>query len=246
MAANTNQPPEELERLELSDLLAFNSQLTKLVQAGVPVRFPGAPVSVVPWLEEINKQVALNVNLGQSPWAALSGNAKPQDAYLSALAAWLKSRSTDTSLSVLDPWVQSGISGNHQIGKSAQYAFWLWLLSLIASVILMQSVWILYPKLQLFYDNSGLQIGAGYRWLQWLYENFRPIAAVLAILLLIAPLAWRTWFYRIAKHRVLPSYYSRGFFLAYLVLGGVITAILGLTVFIPVIEILTQLGEPRP
>ncbi len=246
MAANTYQPPAELVRLELSDLLTFNSQLTKLVQAGVPIRFPGAPVSVVPWLEEINKQVALNVNLGQSPWAALSGDAKTNSSYLSALAAWLKSRSMDTSLSVLDPWVQSGISGNHQIGKSAQYAFWLWLLSLIASVILMQSVWILYPKLQLFYDNSGLRFGVGYRWLQWLYENFRPIASALAILLLVAPLLWRFWFYKVAKHRLLPSYYSRGFFLAYLILGGAMTAILGLTVFIPVIEILTQLGEPRP
>ena len=246
MASNTYQPPAELVRLELSDLLTFNSQLTKLVQAGVPIRFPGAPVSVVPWLEEINKQVALNVNLGQSPWAALSGDAKTNSSYLSALAAWLKSRSMDTSLSVLDPWVQSGVSGNHQIGKSAQYAFWLWLLSLIASVILMQSVWILYPKLQLFYDNSGLRIGVGYRWLQWLYENFRPTAAVLAILLLVAPLLWRFWFYKVAKHRLLPSYYSRGFFLAYLILGGAMTAILGLTVFIPVIEILTQLGEPRP
>ena len=246
MASNTYQPPAELVRLELSDLLTFNSQLTKHVQAGVPIRFPGAPVSVVPWLEEINKQVALNVNLGQSPWAALSGDAKTNSSYVSALAAWLKSRSMDTSLRVLDPWVQSGISGNHQIGKSAQYAFWLWLLSLIASAILMQSVWILYPKLQLFYDNSGLRIGVGYRWLQWLYENFRPIASALAILLLVAPLAWRTWFYRIAKHRLLPSYYSRGFFLAYLILGGAMTAILGLTVFIPVIEILTQLGEPRP
>ena len=246
MASNTYQPPAELVRLELSDLLTFNSQLTKLVQAGVPIRFPGAPVSVVPWLEEINKQVALNVNLGQSPWAALSGDAKTNSSYVSALAAWLKSRSMDTSLRVLDPWVQSGISGNHQIGKSAQYAFWLWLLSLIASAILMQSVWILYPKLQLFYDNSGLRIGVGYRWLQWLYENFRPIASALAILLLVAPLLWRFWFYKVAKHRLLPSYYSRGFFLAYLILGGAMTAILGLTVFIPVIEILTQLGEPRP
>ncbi|MFM7518660.1 MAG: hypothetical protein ACKO3V_17125 [Pirellula sp.] len=246
MAANTNQPPEELERLELSDLLAFNSQLTKLVQAGVPVRFPGAPVSVVPWLEELNKQVALNVNSGQSPWVALSGDAKTNNAYVLTLAAWLKSRSSGNSLRVLDPWVRSGVSGNHQIGKSGQYAFWLWLLSLIASVILMQSVWMLYPKLQRFYENSGLQMGVGYRWLQWLYENFSPIASVLATLLLIAPLAWRTWFYKIAKHRVLPSYYSRGFFLAYLIIGGAMTAILGLTVFVPVIEILTQVGEPRP
>jgi hypothetical protein len=226
--------------------LAFNSQLTKLVQAGVPIRFPGAPVSLVPWLDEISKQVALKVDLGQSPCDALNNNPESNSSYLSALSAWLKSRSSDSSLRTLDPWVQSGISGNHQIGKSAQYAFWLWVLCLIASVILMQSVWMLFPKLRLFYENSHLQIGVGYLWMQWIYDHFIPIASAIAILLLAAPILWRLWFYKLSKHRLLPNYYSRGFFLAYLIIGGGLTAILGLTVFVPLIEILTQVGEPRP
>ena len=245
MSAKPLQPPEGLDGLELQDLLAFNSLLAKLVQAGVPIRFPGAPISVAPWLEEINKQVAVKVDLGQSPWTALSSNSNANASYLSALSSWLKNRSSVNTLGFLDPWVQSGVSGNRQIGKSAQYSFWLWLLSLFASVILMQTVWMMYPKLELFYENSGLQIGMGYRWMQWLYENFKAIATLLTILLVVAPVLWRLWFYKLAKHCVLPSYYSRGFFLAYLVLGGAMTALLGLTVFIPVIHILTAVAGAR-
>jgi hypothetical protein len=104
----------------------------------------------------------------------------------------------------------------------------------------------LFPKLRLFYENSHLQIGVGYLWMQWIYDHFIPIASAIAILLLAAPILWRLWFYKLSKHRLLPNYYSRGFFLAYLIIGGGLTAILGLTVFVPLIEILTQVGEPRP
>ena len=116
----------------------------------------------------------------------------------------------------------------------------------MAAVVLVYSVWTIYPKLQSFYENSGFQIGIGYRWLEWLYANLNLVAFAWVGALVAAPLAWNLWFQRIAKHWELPVYFSRGFFLAYIILGGAINAVLGWTVFWPVIELLIRVGEPLP
>ena len=250
MVSPKNQMPSGLSELELPQLLSFNDQVKKLVVAGVPIRFPGAPSHVPEWLGGISKRVALNVGLGQSPSTALSSDPSINPAYLTALAAWLESRKASDatsvgSLQVLEPWVQSGLQGDRQVDKSGLYAFWLWLVALMASIVMIHSVWVMFPKLKIFYENSGLQIGIGYRWSEWIYDRLGLVASVLAAMVLAAPVLWRLWFQRIAKHWRIPSYTARVFFLVYLLLGGAMTALLGWTVLWPVVELLIQVGEPR-
>jgi len=257
MADQQNLNPNGLEHLELSDLLSFNSQVSKLVDAGVPIRFQGAPSSMGLWLQGISNRVAVNVGLGDSPAVALSKDPSVNSAYLSALTAWQASReggssnntddqSLEGAFEALDPWVRSGIAGDRQVDKSSVYAFWLWLVALMASMVMIHSAWTVFPKLKLFYQNSGFEIGGGYLWLKWIYDRLVPLGLSLAMLLALAPLVWRLWFNRIVKHRILSNVYSRGFFLAYLAIGGLMTAVVGWTVFWPMVELLIQVGEPRP
>jgi len=253
----TSPLPEGLSGLELQDLLAFNNQVAKLALAGVPIRFAGAPHSISEWLQGISNRAAVNVGLGQTAFGALSSEPSINAQYVAALAAWLGSKTSgggpdfegdgsQGSLKVLEPWVQKGLQGNRQVDKSAIYAFWLWIVAMLASVVLIHTVWLLFPKLAKFYDNSGYEIGIGYRWLEWIHDRLAWVACSLAGILIAAPLLWRAWFSSIAQHWSLPKYFSQGFFLAYLLLGGIITAVLGWTVFWPVIEMLVCVGEPQP
>ena len=257
MAAQTTRLPEALADLELPDLLAFNDQLTKLVSAGVPIRFAGAPRSLDRWLQGVSSKVAVGVGLGQKPYAVLNADPSMNLEYIAALSAWYRSRSTPSdpgfqeedswrSLRVLEPWVRNGLMGNRQVDKSALYAFWLWTVAWIASVVLIHTVWLLFPKYQRFYQNSGLEIGVGYRSMEWIYNHLLVVASVLGVLLVAAPVLWRAWFRVIARHWSLSNHFARGFFLAYLLIGGLITAVLGWTVFWPVIELLLRISEPRP
>jgi hypothetical protein len=262
MTSKPNPSSDRLERLQISDLQAFNGQVAKLIAAGVPIRFPGAPVSVVDWLQGISHRAAVNVGLGQSPSGALKSDPSVRPAYLQALSAWLANGSdaselagvSDTSepsgsqrdLSALDPWVQTGLRGERLVGRSEVYAFWLWLVAFVASLALIHSVWVMQPKLRQFYENSGLVIGPGYRWMDWLYSRLGFVTLALALFLIAFPLVWRFWIRGVAKHWSLPSYFARIFFVAYLVLGGAITALIGCTVFLPMIELLTKLGAPGP
>lgn len=245
-----------LERLELSDLLSFNSYVSGLSAAGVPIRFPGAPRQLCDWLQGISNRMAVNVGMGQKLSIALSNDPHITPAYLSALAAWQSSKdqtasnSSDDSASlgdfqVLEPWVRSGIAGNRQVDRSALYAFWLWVVALMGSIVMIHSVWTVFPKIRQLYNHSGYALGGGYRWLEWLFNRLTPLSLFAFGLLILAPLLWRFWFEKMTKHHVVPKYYSRLFFLAYLLLGGLVTLVVGLTVFWPVIEMLIQIGEPR-
>ncbi|MFM8573704.1 MAG: hypothetical protein ACKOAU_19070, partial [Pirellula sp.] len=73
-----------------------------------------------------------------------------------------------------------------------------------------------------------------------------PIALLSASVLIAAPILWRNLSGRITRHWKIPSYFSKGVFLGYLVLGGLIVAALGVLVFLPIAELLLELGEPRP
>jgi hypothetical protein len=257
MVDQTTHLPEALAELELPELLAFNNQLSKLASAGVPIRFAGAPRSLDRWLQGISSRVAMGVGLGQKPFALLNADPSMNQEYIAALSAWYGSRSAQSdrgsqeedslgSLRVLEPWVRKGLMGNRQVDKSALYAFWLWTVAWIASIVLIHTVWLLFPKFQRFYQNSGLEIGVGYRWMEWIYNHLMVVASVLGLLLVAAPVLWRAWFRVIARHWSLSSHFARGFFLAYLLIGGLITAVLGWTVFWPVIELLLRISEPRP
>ncbi|MFN9433419.1 MAG: hypothetical protein ACK6DC_00600 [Planctomycetota bacterium] len=110
--------------LELSELVSFNDRLVKLVDAGVPIRFPGAPSSLVEWLKGISDRVSARVGSGESTATALAAVLGSNGAYQEALSAWLNSRSSpsivpssDSQLSehdlrVLEPWVQAGLNGD--------------------------------------------------------------------------------------------------------------------------------------
>jgi hypothetical protein len=256
MASNIRTIPEGLARLELSQLLAFNSQIAKLVAAGVPIRFPGAPVSVADWLDGMNKRVALSAEQGNSAGVAIGSDPAANPAYLSALLAWLETpqesgdsnldSDANASLAVFEPWVQSGVEGTRQLNKSAVYAFWLWILCLMASLVLLHSAWVMVPKLRQLYENSGLEIGFGFRCLDWIYTRLTPLALLSASVLIAAPILWRNLSGKITRHWKIPSYFSKGVFLGYLVLGGLIVAALGVLVFLPIAELLLELGEPRP
>ncbi len=258
MRSNPSPTYDRLESLQISDLLAFNGQVAKLIEAGVPIRFPGAPTSVIDWLQGISHRAAHNVGLGQSLSGALKSDSSVQPAYLEALSAWLGSApeasgsasglGSDSSrdLSALDPWVKTGLRGDRLVGRSEVYAFWLWLVALVASLVLIHSVWVIHPKLRQFYENSGMLLGPGYRWMDWLYGHLGWMALAMSVLLIAIPIIWRFWFRGVAKHWSLPSYFARIFFVAYLVLGGVITGFTAITVFWPMVELLTKLGAPGP
>jgi len=256
MSSNSSPTYDRLESLQISDLLAFNGQVAKLIEAGVPIRFPGAPTSVVDWLQGISHRAAVNVGLGQSLSGALKSDSSVQPAYLEALSAWLGSApevgvsasdsASDSSrdLSALDPWVQTGLRGDRLVGRSEVYAFWLWLVAFVASLALIHSVWVMQPKLRQFYENSGLVVGPGYRWIDWLYGHLGWMALAMGVLLIAIPMVWRFWFRGLAKHSSLPSYFARIFFVAYLAFGGAITGFTAITVFWPMVELLTILGAP--
>jgi hypothetical protein len=130
MRSNPSPTYDRLESLQISDLLAFNGQVAKLIEAGVPIRFSGAPTSVIDWLQGISHRAAVNVGLGQSLPGALKSDSSVQPAYLEALSAWLGSApeasdsasgsGSDSSrdLSALDPWVKTGLRGDRLVGRS--------------------------------------------------------------------------------------------------------------------------------
>ena len=252
MSSNTSPSYDRLESLQISDLLAFNGEVAKLIEAGVPIRFPGAPTSVVDWLQGISHRAAVNVGRGQSLSGALKSDPSVQPAYLEALSAWLGSApeasdsASDSSrdLSALDPWVQTGLRGDRLVNRSEVYAFWLWLVAFVASLALIHSVWVMQPKMRQFYENSGLVVGPGYRWMDWLYSHLGWMALAMGVLLIAIPMVWRFWFRGVAKHWSLPSYFARIFFVAYLAFGGAITGFTAITVFWPMVELLTKLGAP--
>lgn len=244
--------------LELSELVSFNDRLAKLVDAGVPIRFPGAPSSLVDWLKGISDRVSVRVESGESIATALAADSGSNAAYQAALSAWLNSRSVpsidtnsntpplDHDLRVLEPWVQAGLSGDREIDRSALFAFWLWVIALIASVSMVLSVWRIFPKLQQCYENSGYEVGISYRSCQWVYDRLGIIAFLLSGLLVAVPWLWRYWFQRIAKHRAFTARLQYGFFAAYLVFGGAIVLGVGWLVIGPMAELLLQVGEPQP
>jgi hypothetical protein len=244
--------------LELSELVSFNDRLVKLVDAGVPIRFPGAPSSLVEWLKGISDRVSARVGSGESTATALAAVLGSNGAYQEALSAWLNSRSSpsivpssDSQLSehdlrVLEPWVQAGLNGDREIDRSALFAFWLWIIAVMASVSMVLSVWRIFPKLEQFYDNSGYKLGISYRGCQWVYDRLGIISFLLAVLLVAVPWCWRYWFQRVAKHRAFTAKLRYGFFAAYLVFGGAIVLGVGWLVIGPMAELLVQVGEPQP
>lgn len=255
---NENPSEKNLTALVLSDLLSFNSHLAKLMDAGVPIRFPGAPSSLREWLEGINQRVSARVESGESVAVAVANDPHGNSAYRAALSDWFHSHlgaSTESGLSpqndqhdlrVLEPWTRAGLSGDREVDRSAVFAFWLWIIALMASVSLVFSVGRIFPKLQQFYENSGYERGIGYLGCQWIYDRLGAVAVLLAGLLVAAPVLWRFWFQRIAKYRTLSSQLRMLFFAAYLVVGGALVLAVGSIVLWPITELLMQVGEPRP
>jgi hypothetical protein len=243
---------------ELADFLSFHRHLTQLVAAGVPLRFPGAPSSLPDWLQGISDRVSERVSSGESAATAVQTESSRNAAYQAALYAWLNSRSETThaedpqqrqskhDLRVLEPWVQAGMNGNREVDRSAVFAFWLWIVALMASVALIFSVRRIFPKLQQVYENSGYELGIGYLGCQWLYDRLGAVSILLAGLLVAAPVLWRWWFQRIAKYRILSSRLRMLFFAAYLVAGGAMVLAVGAIVLWPITELLLQVGEARP
>jgi hypothetical protein len=259
LTRNADESESHLAALTLSDLICFNGHIIKLVHAGVPIRFPGAPISVTQWLEGINQRVTSRVELGESVALAITHDPYSNAAYRQSLSAWLNSRRDSASdarlvdahgaacdLRVLEPWVQAGLSGDREVDRSAVFAFWLWIIALMASVSLVFSVGRIFPKLQQFYEDSGYERGIGYLGCQWIYDRLGAVAVLLAGLLVAAPVLWRFWFQRIAKYRTLSSQLRMLFFAAYLVVGGAMVLAVGSIVLWPITELLMQVGEPRP
>jgi hypothetical protein len=247
-----------LAALTLGDLLAFNRHLAKLVDAGVPIRFPGAPSSLTHWLEGVNQRVSARVESGEAAACAVANDPHSNAAYRAALSAWLSSQLNHTAdaqpqpqshqhdLRVLEPWVQAGLRGDREVDRSAVFAFWLWIIGLLASVSMIFSVGRIFPKLQQFYENSGYERGIGYLGCEWIYDRLGTVAILLAGSLVAAPVLWWFWFQRIAKYRTLSSQLRVLFFAAYLVVGGAMVLAVGSIVFWPITELLMQVGEPRP
>lgn len=253
-----DESESNLAALAISDLLCFNGHLARLVDAGVPIRFPGAPSSMTHWLEGINQRVSARVDSGESVAAAVMNDLHGNAAYRAALSAWLNSRASNSAnkgldsqlhqpdLRVLEPWVQAGLNGDREVDRSATFAFWLWIVGLMASVALVFSVWKVFPKLQQFYDNSRYEQGVGYLCCQWIYDRLGIVSILLAGVLAGAPLLWRIGFQGILKHRTLPAQLRRLFFALYLALGGTLVLAVGWIVIWPMTELLLQVGEPRP
>ena len=78
--------------------------------------------------------------------------------------------------------------------------------------VMCHSVWVMQPKMRQFYENSGLVVGPGYRWMDWLYSHLGWMALAMGVLLIAIPMVWRFWFRGVAKHWSLPSYFARIFF----------------------------------
>lgn len=236
--------------IALSDFLAFNTKLEKLIAAGVPIRFPGAPNRMREWLQDLSRKVALRVGTGAAVLEAVDSEVGGQVGYRDAFVAWCGTSQRDVyeqgagDLSVLEPWVVRGVQGERRVQESWVSLVSFWILGAIAILTFWFTVRNLFPPMKLYYENARLVPGVGFQSLAWLNENLTWLVA-------LASIGWIAFvslgrgvvsngFRHVPISRKLP-----GFWLGVAVLvGGVIVAALGLMVFWPLIELLYRVSEP--
>ena len=169
--------------IALSDFLAFNTKLEKLIAAGVPIRFPGAPVRMREWLQDVSRKVALRVSTGAEVLSAVDLEVGAQGGYRDAFVAWCgtqrggdyEQRAGD--LSVLEPWVVRGVQGDRRVQESWVSLVSLWILGAIAILTFWFTVRNLYPSMALYYENARLVPGFGFQALSWLNRNLSWLVA---------------------------------------------------------------------
>ena len=236
--------------IALSDFLAFNTKLEKLIAAGVPIRFPGAPVRMREWLQDVSRKVALRVSTGAEVLSAVDLEVGAQGGYRDAFVAWCGTQQRgdyeqgEGDLSVLEPWVVRGVQGDRRVQESWVSLVSLWILGAIAILTFWVTVQNLYPSMAFYYENARLVPGFGFQALSWLNRNLSWLVA--AASLVWVAFAWLgRGFVSNAFRHVPISKRVPGFWLGVAVLvGGVIVAALGLMVFWPLIELLHRVSEP--
>ncbi len=110
--------PQALPKME--DLVAFNQQLTTLVQAGVPVELgDGIPSSaVVEQLSQINARIALHVGLGNTVDEAIAKDTQIPVAYRAAWETWFHAGQPIEALDALTSRAEARRAMQVNVGNS--------------------------------------------------------------------------------------------------------------------------------
>lgn len=240
---------DEEPSITLGDLMAFNAKLEKLVNAGVPIRFAGAPSEFGVWLHEINSRVALRVGAGTQVHDALREIESSKPGYYETFYAWWRSKhemgeGSQGDLGVLESWVSQGLQGDRRLQQAKVSLLSLWLLAVLATFFLWLTVSILNHKIHRVYEQMRVRPGPGALWLDWIYKNANGLLLGIVVGLLgvswIANRLLRNW----VTHRLISRVTPKTWMAISLGLGGLLVLLQGLIVFWPLVELLYRVSEP--
>jgi hypothetical protein len=240
---------DEEPSITLGDLMAFNAKLEKLVKAGVPIRFAGAPCQLGVWLHEISSRVALRVGTGLQVPEALREIENSNTGYCEAFFAWCQSKQkmgegSQGDLGVLETWVSQGLQGDKRLQQAKVSLLSLWLLAVLATFFLWLTVSVLNHQILRVYEQMRIEPGPGALWLNWIYENATGLLIGLTVGLLgiswIANRLLRGW----VTHRLISRVTPKIWMAISLGLGGLLVLLQGLIVFWPLVELLYRVSEP--
>lgn len=245
----TSSVYDEEPSITLGDLMAFNAKLEKLVKAGVPIRFAGAPSQIGVWLHEISSRVAVRVGAGLQVQEALREIESSNPGYREAFLAWCQSKQelgegSEGDLSAVESWVSQGFLGDSLLRQAKSSLLSLWLLAALAGVFLWLTVSVLYQQISRVYAQMRIEPGPGAHWLGWIHENANWLLATL--LFGLVGVSWiASWFMGSSvPHRLISRVTPKLWMAISLGLGGLLVLLQGLIVFWPLVELLYRVSEP--
>lgn len=245
----TSSVYDEEPSITLGDLMAFNAKLEKLVKAGVPIRFAGAPNQIGVWLHEISSRVAVRVGAGLQVQEALREIESSNPGYREAFLAWCQSKQemgegSEGDLSVVESWVSQGLQGDSLLRQAKSSMLSLWLLAALAGGFLWLTVSVLYQQISRVYAQMRIEPGPGAQWLGWIHENANWLLATLLLGLLGVSWIARWLMGSSAPHRLISRVTPKFWMAISLGLGGLLVLLQGLIVFWPLVELLYRVSEP--
>lgn len=245
----SNLISDEEPSITLGDLMAFNAKLEKLIKAGVPIRFAGAPSELGVWLHEISSCVALRVGEGLQVQDALREIENFKPGYCEAFFSWWRSKQelgegSQGDLGVLESWVSQGLQGDGRLQQAKVSLLSLWLLAFLASFFLWLTVSVLNNQIFRVYEQMRIEPGPGALWLDWLYKNANgSLLGIIVGLLGVSWIANRLLGGRV-RHRLITRLTPKLWMAISLGLGGLLVLLQGLIVFWPLVELLYRVSEP--
>jgi len=245
----TSSVYDEEPSITLGDLMAFNAKLEKLVKAGVPIRFAGAPSQIGVWLHEISSRVALRVGAGVQMREALREVESSNAGYCEAFLAWWRTKQemgegSEGDLSVVESWVSQGLKGESRLRQARVSLLSLWLLAVLAAGFLWLTVSLLYQQILRVYEQMRVEPGPGAQWLGWIYGNLNFLIVALLTLLLMVSWIARRYLGGAVQHRLVSRMTPNSWMALTLGIGGLLVLVQGLIVVWPLVELLYRISEP--